>query len=78
MGRLMPVSLMLEDARASPGIDDGAASFCVACDGKYAARRDLLGCGMCGVRLAVANVPGAPEADGPVLCCVCVVAAADA
>jgi len=71
----MPVSLMLEDARASPGIDDGAASFCAACDG---ARRDLLGCGMCGVRLAVANVPDAPETDGPLVCCVCVVAAADA
>ena len=52
MRRLAPVSLVLEDACASPGIDDSAASFCAACDTKYAARRDLLGCGVCGVRLA--------------------------
>ena len=76
--RLTPVLLMLEDARASTGIVDGAASICAACDAKYAARRRLLGCVMCGARLAVAGTPGAPAAGGPVVYCACVVAAADA
>ena len=32
VGRLKPASLMLGDARASPGIDDGAASFHAQCE----------------------------------------------